>query len=74
MGLSQKALALIFYEFLSAEEVFTATTAGGPVPVTRVNKRILCNDTPGPLAEKITQTYWDWHERDALTETIEYQS
>lgn len=59
-------------EFLSADEVFTATTAGGPVPVTRVNKRILGNDTPGPISEKITKTYWDWHGRDGLTEVIKY--
>jgi branched-chain amino acid aminotransferase len=44
------------------------------VPVTRVNERILCNDAPGPMSEKITQTYWDWHERGALTEAIDYKS
>ena len=59
-------------EFLSADEIFTATTAGGPVSVTRVNKRILGNDVPGVLAQKITQTYWDWHEREDLTEMIAY--
>jgi len=34
-------------ELENAEEVFTATTAGGIVPVTRVNERILGNDAPG---------------------------
>lgn len=72
LGLPHEVKDITADEFLSADEVFTATTAGGPVPVTRVNKRILGNDTPGPLAEKITQTYWDWHKRDALTEVIEY--
>lgn len=59
-------------EFLLADEVFTATTAGGPVSVTRVNKRILGNDAPGPVAQKITQTYWEWHEHDEFTEVIDY--
>lgn len=72
LGLPHAVKDITADEFLSAEEVFTATTAGGPVPVTRVNKRILGNDTPGPIAEKITQTYWDWHERDTLTEVIRY--
>ncbi|MDB2470377.1 aminotransferase class IV, partial [Paracoccaceae bacterium] len=38
--------------FMNAEEVFTATTAGGPVPVTRVNGRIFGNDAIGPLTAK----------------------
>lgn len=74
LGLPHEVKDITAQEFLSAEEVFTATTAGGPVPVTRVNDRILCNDAPGPMAEKITQTYWDWHERGALTEVIDYQT
>lgn len=72
LGLPHEVKDITSDEFLSAEEVFTATTAGGPASVTRVNKRILGNDTPGPLAEKITQTYWEWHGRDELTEVIEY--
>jgi len=59
-------------EFLSADEVFTATTAGGPVPVTRVNKTILGNDAIGPITAQLLKTYWDWHGRDDLTEKITY--
>jgi len=59
-------------EFLSADEVFTATTAGGPVPVTRVNKTILGNDAVGPITARLLKTYWDWHNRDDLTEKITY--
>ena len=59
-------------EFLSADEMFTATTAGGPVPVTRVNTTILGNDTAGPLTAQILQTYWDWHNRADLIEKVSY--
>jgi branched-chain amino acid aminotransferase len=59
-------------EFLSADELFTATTAGGPVPVTRVNKTILGNDAIGPITAQVLKTYWDWHHRDDLTEKIAY--
>ena len=58
--------------FMNAEEVFTATTAGGPVPVTRVNGRIFGNDTIGPLTAKILNTYWDWHKREDLALKIRY--
>ena len=58
--------------FMNAEEVFTATTAGGPVPVTRVNGRIFVNDAIGPFTAKILHTYWDWHKREDLALKIRY--
>ena len=73
LGLPHEVKDITADEFLGADEVFTATTAGGPVSVTRVNKRILGNDAPGPLAQEITRTYWDWHERSELTEAIDYK-
>jgi branched-chain amino acid aminotransferase len=45
-----------------ADEVFTTTTAGGIMPVSRVAGRILGNDRPGPISMKIRDTYWRWHE------------
>ena len=58
--------------FLEADEVFTATTAGGPVPVTRVNGRILGNDAAGPITAKILEAYWAWHVRTDLSTKIDY--
>lgn len=60
------------HEFLEAEEIFTATTAGGPVPVTRVNNTILSNDSPGPLTQELKDTYWNWHNRPEHREEINY--
>ena len=73
LGLPHEVKDITADEFLGADEIFTATTAGGPVSVTRVNKRILGNDAPGPLAQEITRSYWDWHERSELTEAIDYK-
>ena len=61
-------------DFLNAEEVFTATTAGGIVPVTRVDERILNNDFIGPITAKILQTYWDWHARADLSLKVPYKN
>ena len=60
-------------ELENAEEVFTATTAGGIVPVTRVNERILGNDAPGEITQKILTTYWDFHTRPDLNTEIIYK-
>jgi len=58
--------------FMNAEEVFTATTAGGLVPVTRVNGHIFSNDVIGLTTAKILQTYWDWHKREDLVLKVWY--
>ncbi|MDJ0614623.1 MAG: aminotransferase class IV [Rhizobiaceae bacterium] len=73
MGLAPIACDIPEQVFLSADEVFTATTAGGPVSVTRVNERILGNDAPGSLTKQIIHTYWDWHKRAELNEPVDYQ-
>ena len=59
--------------FLDADEVFTATTAGGPVPVTRLNGRILGNDSAGPITAKVLETYWAWHGRADLNTKVNYK-
>jgi branched-chain amino acid aminotransferase len=45
-----------------ADEVFAATTAGGVMPVSRIGKRILGNDRPGPVSLALKQAYWQRHE------------
>ena len=57
----------------NADEVFTATTAGGIVPVTRVDDQILGNDAAGELTQKILYTYCDFHKRTDLNTEIIYK-
>ena len=59
-------------EFMDAQEVFTTTTAGGLVPVTRVNGHIFSNDVIGLTTAKILLTYWDWHKREDLVLKVKY--
>lgn len=73
LGLPHEVRDIGADEFLQADEIFTATTAGGPVPVTRINARILGNDAPGPIAENITNTYWDCHKRADLITPIKFE-
>jgi branched-chain amino acid aminotransferase len=72
LGIPCEATDIQKDEFINASEVFTATTAGGLVPVTRVNGRILGNDVIGPTTAKILQTYWDWHRREDLALKVHY--
>lgn len=45
-----------------ADEIFAATTAGGVMPVSRLGRRILGNDRPGPVSLKLKSAYWQRHD------------
>ena len=74
LGIPCEAADIHKDDFMNAEEVFTATTAGGLVPVTRVNGYILGNDIIGPMTEKISRSYWEWHKRVDLMLKIPYNT
>ena len=53
-------------EARGADEIFAATTAGGIMPGSRIDGRILGNDRPGPISAKLRETFWakranGWH-------------
>lgn len=53
-------------ELRDADEIFLATTAGGVMPASRIDGRMMGNDRPGPLSTRIHDTFWakrarGWH-------------
>jgi branched-chain amino acid aminotransferase len=66
MRIDAKSANLEPEELIEAPEAFLSTTAGGIIPVTRVNDRSLGNGAPGLLTRSIRDRYWDrrragWH-------------
>jgi branched-chain amino acid aminotransferase len=66
LGVDAKTANLAADELIEANEAFLSTTAGGIVPVTRVNDQPLGNGAPGLMTTKIQQRYWErrragWH-------------
>jgi branched-chain amino acid aminotransferase len=66
LGLGYAARAVQPDELRDADEIFIATTAGGIMPVSRIDGRILCNDRPGPLTMRLHDRFWSrraegWH-------------
>jgi branched-chain amino acid aminotransferase len=66
MGIEAKTANLKPQELIEAPEAFLSTTAGGIVPVTRVNDRPLGNGAVGLMTTNIRNRYWDrrragWH-------------
>lgn len=66
MGIEAKTANLQPKELIEAPEAFLSSTAGGIVPVTRVNDRLLGNGVPGLMTTTIRNRYWErrhagWH-------------
>jgi len=66
LGLPREVRPLPVAELRDADEVFLATTAGGVMPASRLDGRIMGNDRPGPISARLRARYWDrraegWH-------------
>ena len=57
-----------------ADEVFLSTTAGGVMPVSRVDGRRLGNDRPGPVSTKLKALYWKKHEEGWHATPVDYSA
>ncbi|MGR3502463.1 aminotransferase class IV [Pseudaestuariivita sp.] len=56
----------------AADEVFVTSTAGGVMPVTRIDDAPVRDGTVGPVTEAITRTYWAWHADSRYAEPVSY--
>ena len=58
LGIPAKVGKVSAEEARQADEIFLATTAGGVMPASRIDGRIMGNDRPGPISMKIRDTFW----------------
>lgn len=59
-------------EARTADEMFVTSTAGGVIPVTKIDGCKIGSGTPGPVTLKLQQGYWTAHEDPHYTLKIEY--
>jgi len=59
-------------EARSADEVFVTSTAGGIMPVTEIDGRVIGSGTPGPVTQALQEKYWTLHEDPHYTFKIDY--
>ena len=55
-GIPHRESQLTAFDLYSADEVFTCSTAGGPLPVSEVSGRAIA--ATGPITERISELYW----------------
>ncbi|MEE9265623.1 MAG: aminotransferase class IV, partial [Gammaproteobacteria bacterium] len=61
-------------ELRDADEVFISSTAGGVMPISRLDARILGNGRPGPVTLRIRESYWRKHEQGWHGTPVDYES
>jgi branched-chain amino acid aminotransferase len=61
-------------ELREADEVFISSTAGGVMPIVRIDERTLGNGRPGPLTMRIRALYWGKHEQGWHATPVDYDS
>jgi len=52
---------LRYEDLMTADEAFCTSTAGGIVPVSKINGHIMSNGSPGPLSTALKEFYWEQH-------------
>lgn len=55
-----------------ADEVFMTSTAGGIMPIRRIDDNVIGNGTRGPVTKRLTDLYWALHDDPAYTTPVEY--
>jgi branched-chain amino acid aminotransferase len=65
-GIKSAIRPITAMELRDADEIFLATTAGGIMPASRIDGRILGNDRPGPISSRLREEFWakrkgGWH-------------
>lgn len=71
-GLTVETRPLPVEEFLQADEVFLSSSGGGVIPVTRVDEHSFSNGAPGPVAQSLRKTYFEWLEEPRFRSPIQY--
>jgi branched-chain amino acid aminotransferase len=72
LGIPARARRVAAAEVRSADEVFVTSTAGGVMPVTRVDGARVGDGRPGPLTRRLRDAYWAAHEDPRYATPVAY--
>ncbi|WP_037434235.1 aminotransferase class IV [Sinorhizobium fredii] len=72
LGLSAMTADIIPAEVKQADEVFITSTAGGIMPVTRVDEATIGNGRVGAITRRLMDLYWEKHNDSAWSTEVIY--
>ena len=70
LGIAARAEVLAAEHLAGADEVFITSTAGGVMPVTRIDGRAVGSGAIGPITTRVHDTYWQHHEDPRWTTPV----
>lgn len=59
-------------EFLNSDEIFISSSAGGIIPVVKIDEIVFANGICGQNTKKIRDVYWKWFKSTKHTTMIDY--
>lgn len=74
MGIDAQAGRVDDAQLREADEVFITSTAGGIMPVTRLNGAPIGDGRPGPMTRRLFDAYWAKHEDPAWSLAVDYEA
>lgn len=74
LGLDCNAVDVSVTALKSADEVFITSTAGGIMPVTKIDGGLIADGKAGPITRKLEKLYWDKHEDPTWSSPVRYPS
>ncbi|ODA97437.1 branched-chain amino acid transferase [Mesorhizobium sp. SEMIA 3007] len=74
MGLPATATDVSRAKIKAADEVFITSTAGGIMPVTRIDDSAIANGRVGPVTRRLMNLYWQKHDDPAWSTAVIYRS
>ena len=71
LGVPAAAAPLPVEALRAADEAFVTSTAGGIVPLTRLDGQAIGDGRPGPVTARLTELYWAKHDDPAWTTPVD---
>ncbi len=72
LGLPAEVRDLSLVELAAADEAFATSTAGGIMPVTRLDGAPIGSGEPGPVTARLAALYWERHADHPWAERVSY--
>jgi branched-chain amino acid aminotransferase len=72
LGIRLGRRAIPASEMRRAEEVFVTSTAGGIMPVTKVDGKAVGGGKPGPVTARLREAYWELHRDPRYATPVRY--
>jgi branched-chain amino acid aminotransferase len=72
LGIPLERRAIPAGEMQRADEAFVTSTAGGIMPVTKVDGEAVGGGRPGPVTSRLREAYWDLHRNPRYATPVSY--